>query len=623
MNKIKILNIIAGLVILLLLVTAMPFQTVLAASATVSVGAEPEVVQGSQFYATIDISGVTNLASWELQATYKADLISIIGKESIIGVNAGKIGSIASRVNSWSYSPAGTPGTVLLKGATASTASGNGTLAQFVFKANGSVGSKCDITLANIKLTDSSGNSISANGLNGSVTIVAAKTTTPPPATTTTPAKTTTPPPASTTPAKTTTPPATSPGATSPAAAQPPRTTTPSPSPSSTAVKPTPSTSVSPASTSSAASNTKIAIAVPPKVQSLAEFVVRIDIVKVTGLDSFHFVLEYDPEVLEVRDVTTGMIGSNEVSITEWALTPPETQGKVEIMGAIKGGKGANGSGFLAKIHCQMISELGKTSDLTLSEVEMTDIDGNTLEIGPVPQESIEVEATKVSTTMPEKVPQNGQFDALVEITQVTGLASYKVEITYNPSVIDIIEVNPGMIASTEVPVDDWNFVPPDEQGQISIKGAFDKDKEGARGSGYLAKIHCKAIGRLSQRGSLTIKSVELLDADGKPIAQSQPESHSILIANPSFLSSTTGLVIVIVAALAVIGLILFFFLRRLRHRGVQKAARPAAPPTGKGSKTPKAEEPEDLMEVMRSRISQLPSRKGGRKPGSGDDQPK
>ncbi len=597
MLKIKIYRLAIVLLAVILLITAMPFRPSIAAPVTVFADIPPEIPKGTTVAVNISIGSVSSLKSWEFKLTYNPGTIAVTGKEGFTGVKNGKIGEVESIVNPWGFSPAGTQGTIVAKGRTASIASGKGSLAIVSFIAVGNPGSESEITITEIKLTDASGNSIQAAGGSKTVTVVSAPVIT-----------------TSTTTAAASTPTATSTKTTSPAA------TSTGKTPATTAAGTDDTTE--PSSEEPDAPTEKppvtISIAVPPNVPMLEEFIIRIDVEKVTGLDSYHFVLDYNPEVLEVRDVTPGTIGSTDTKITEWALTPPETQGRVEVMGAIPGGKGVNGSGFLAKVYCQIIGEMGDTSELSLSEIELMDIEGDMLELEEIETATVEVESTRVSIQAPEEIPPNGKFEVTIDISQVNDLASYSLNLNYNGSVIEVIEVNPGIIGPTDIPVDDWDFIPSDKQGQIYIRGTIDEDLEGVSGIGYLAKIQCLAVGRVSQRSRLTLENVELMDVNGETIRISPSRDVSVLISEVSFLSSTAGLVVVSVAGLVVIGLVVFLVLRMMRRRKKETPGRPS-PPAGKSRK---AEETGDLMEVMRNRISQLPSKRTGRKPDSDDDQP-
>ena len=57
------------------------------------------------------------------------------------------------------------------------------------------------------------------------------------------------------------------------------------------------------------ATNVTVRIDAPDEVDAGSDFVARVNISEVTGLDSFQFRTSYDPSVIEVSDVIDGLIG--------------------------------------------------------------------------------------------------------------------------------------------------------------------------------------------------------------------------------------------------------------------------------------------------------------------------
>jgi PKD repeat protein len=122
------------------------------------------------------------------------------------------------------------------------------------------------------------------------------------------------------------------------------------------------------------ANNVTVSIAAPDEpVDSGSEFVATVSITEVTDLDSFQFDISYDPGVIEVTDVSNGVIGSTAVPVAMWSFLPPETQGIVEVLGNMPGVAGITGSGYLAEIHLHVIGLPGSTSDISLSNGKLFD----------------------------------------------------------------------------------------------------------------------------------------------------------------------------------------------------------------------------------------------------------
>lgn len=119
-----------------------------------------------------------------------------------------------------------------------------------------------------------------------------------------------------------------------------------------------------------------VTIEAPCNVPAGSEFVATANITDVVDLDSFQFNLTYDPAVIQVigaegdttAGVTAGLIGSKTVPVDMWIYQPPGTPGTIGAIGNIPGVVGVSGSGYLAKIHFQVIGSAGDSSPLTLTD---------------------------------------------------------------------------------------------------------------------------------------------------------------------------------------------------------------------------------------------------------------
>ena len=69
-----------------------------------------------------------------------------------------------------------------------------------------------------------------------------------------------------------------------------------------------------------------VSMDVPHQVAGDGDFTARVNVTKVTSLDTFQFNITYDPEVIEVTDVSAGLIGSTTIP-TGWAFIPPGERG--------------------------------------------------------------------------------------------------------------------------------------------------------------------------------------------------------------------------------------------------------------------------------------------------------
>lgn len=89
----------------------------------------------------------------------------------------------------------------------------------------------------------------------------------------------------------------------------------------------------------------------------------------VKGLSNGNFDINFNSSVLNILDVTSGMISENAVEIEEWYFIDTDT---VHVVIDVSEPEGITGSGYITKIQFQSISE-GR-SDISLSNMILTDI---------------------------------------------------------------------------------------------------------------------------------------------------------------------------------------------------------------------------------------------------------
>ena len=116
-----------------------------------------------------------------------------------------------------------------------------------------------------------------------------------------------------------------------------------------------------------------VSIDAPAEVGEAADFIARVDIIDVTNLDACNYDVTYDPLILEVTDVTDGLIGETVVPADMWGFIPPATQGTIRVINNLPGLSGVSGSGYLAEIHFHVVGSAGNSSDITLSNGVLSD----------------------------------------------------------------------------------------------------------------------------------------------------------------------------------------------------------------------------------------------------------
>jgi len=115
-----------------------------------------------------------------------------------------------------------------------------------------------------------------------------------------------------------------------------------------------------------------VSIDAPAEVDGGTDFTARVNITEVTDFDAANYDITYNPLILEVTDVTDGIIGETVIPVDMWDFVPAETQGTIRVIQNVPGLSGVSGSGYLAKIHFHVVGSAGNTSDIILSNGVMS-----------------------------------------------------------------------------------------------------------------------------------------------------------------------------------------------------------------------------------------------------------
>lgn len=136
---------------------------------------------------------------------------------------------------------------------------------------------------------------------------------------------------------------------------------------------------------------------------------------------------------------------------------------------------------------------------------------GSSTEVGPTATPPPTYDVT-VSVDAPDSVEEGGDFTARLVIDGVENLDSSQYDVTYDPLVLELVEVTQGTIGTTAIPVDMWGFSPPGVQGTArainNVPGV-----PGISGDGYLSEFKFNVIGESGDSSSITFTG-ELLIYD-------------------------------------------------------------------------------------------------------------
>ena len=130
-----------------------------------------------------------------------------------------------------------------------------------------------------------------------------------------------------------------------------------------------------------------------------------------------------------------------------------------------------------------------------------------------VPTNLLSAQETTVRVQAPKSI--SGEFEILIEADSVFNLDSGQFDLAFDPEAIQILDVNNGAIGDTVVPVDLWNTLNP---GRIRVLFNF-PGVQGICGTGHIAKIRARAIGKTGLPAQLAFQKGLLVDKE----AQSSP----------------------------------------------------------------------------------------------------
>jgi hypothetical protein len=139
-----------------------------------------------------------------------------------------------------------------------------------------------------------------------------------------------------------------------------------------------------------------------------------------------------------------------------------------------------------------------------------------------------------LSVNAPLTAAAGGEFKARINISQVSDLAGYQFNITYDPAVINVPAggVAQGKIGTQDFPLDGWAFIPTGAQGTITLFGHISQFSKppSLSGTGYLAEITFNVVGNAGAHSSIAISAISLINSTFNP---AHPQASNILTDQP------------------------------------------------------------------------------------------
>ncbi len=165
-----------------------------------------------------------------------------------------------------------------------------------------------------------------------------------------------------------------------------------------------------------------------------SDFIATVDISAVTDFDAGNFDVVFNPGVLEIGDITNGDIDGTTIPVASNEISP----GRIRVVINVSDYPGVTGSGYLSKLHFQVIGSAGTSSGIDLEngilgdnlaqEIPATWV-GATVNVGaPEPGPDISVsptsknfgEVTVGSSSSPQTVTVSNAGTANLEVGTIT-----------------------------------------------------------------------------------------------------------------------------------------------------------------------------------------------------------
>ena len=223
------------------------------------------------------------------------------------------------------------------------------------------------------------------------------------------------------------------------------------------------------------------------------------------------FDLSFDTDVVELKSITGKKIDDKTVTIM-WDFVDDSDNKKIWVEFTVPSDiKSTLTNGNIAKIHFGLVGDTGK-SLLDLTGAPLAYADGTVVPSVKWTDDTVNIGSFDVTVNAPESVSTD-TFDADIDITDVVDLDSAQLELSFDPSVVNVTDVKSGKIHGIDVPVDSWGFKRYKNDTiivNINLPGT-----KGVSGSGTLATISFDVTGEDGDSSVLDIveKSIMFIDS--------------------------------------------------------------------------------------------------------------
>jgi PKD repeat protein len=117
-----------------------------------------------------------------------------------------------------------------------------------------------------------------------------------------------------------------------------------------------------------------VSISAPTQVATGTDFIAMVNIGTVTNFDATNYDVTFNSAVLQVSDVTSGLISSTAIPVDMWSVIAP---GRLRVIQNVPGLSGVSGSGYLSKIQFHVIGSAGSNSQINLANGVLSNTSAN------------------------------------------------------------------------------------------------------------------------------------------------------------------------------------------------------------------------------------------------------
>jgi len=119
---------------------------------------------------------------------------------------------------------------------------------------------------------------------------------------------------------------------------------------------------------------TTVSISAPTQVAIGTDFIALVNVDSVTGFNAANLDVTFNAAILQVGNVTSGLISGTTIPVDMWSVIAP---GKLRVILNVPGTTAVSGSGYLSQIMFHVIGPAGNTSQINLASGVLSDNSAN------------------------------------------------------------------------------------------------------------------------------------------------------------------------------------------------------------------------------------------------------